>query len=253
MERFEDMCDQLDAEGNLTKLAMALGALADHGCDCGTDEPGTCLGCLCEAALREQFAEIVSLRWKARKLGIHAARLRGVSIAEDPEYSRQVYELPSNSESNMSKNPSGPAEYCVAIGVGAQVSEHSYGEIQIATPSAKLRALVDGTLEVNGLFIGKDEEVVRCLRSLLGHPLPDFPNLPEIPEMFFDPEDAVSKTDGHYNTVCIGIGAAPAVSEEIVFRNKSGVEFRIKPGGTVSPRQALASLRELFQLSNDQG
>lgn len=59
---FEDMIEQQDSQGNLTKLAMALSALIDNGCDCGQDEPGTCLGCLCEAALREQFEEIARLR-----------------------------------------------------------------------------------------------------------------------------------------------------------------------------------------------
>ena len=46
------LAGERDAEGNLTPLALALDALSDHGCDCGTDEPGTCLACVCEAALR---------------------------------------------------------------------------------------------------------------------------------------------------------------------------------------------------------
>lgn len=49
------MKEQRDASGNLTSLALAINALEDHGCDCGTDEPGTCLACLCEAALRSQW------------------------------------------------------------------------------------------------------------------------------------------------------------------------------------------------------
>jgi hypothetical protein len=67
MERFEDMIEQRDSEGKLTRLAMALHALADHGCDCGTDEPGTCLGCLCEAALREQFESLGRLSSKVEQ------------------------------------------------------------------------------------------------------------------------------------------------------------------------------------------
>lgn len=55
------MINERDAEGNLTPLALALDALQDHGCDCGTDEPGTCLACRCEAALRAQWEEIDSL------------------------------------------------------------------------------------------------------------------------------------------------------------------------------------------------
>ena len=45
--------DQRDTDGNLTDLALAVDALEDHGCDCGTDEPHTCLACLCEAGMRE--------------------------------------------------------------------------------------------------------------------------------------------------------------------------------------------------------
>ena len=45
--------DERDAEGLLTPLALALDALEDNGCDCGEDEPGPCLACRCEAALRD--------------------------------------------------------------------------------------------------------------------------------------------------------------------------------------------------------
>ena len=50
---------QRDSEGNLTKLAQALDCIIGTGCDCGTDEPGSCIGCLCEAALHEQFDQLV--------------------------------------------------------------------------------------------------------------------------------------------------------------------------------------------------
>lgn len=49
-------------DGTYTPLAMALQALSDDGCDCGTDEPGTCLGCLCEAALRSVVEEREAMR-----------------------------------------------------------------------------------------------------------------------------------------------------------------------------------------------
>lgn len=45
--------DERDPDGNLTPLALALDALVGAGCDCGTDEPGTCLSCLCEAGLHD--------------------------------------------------------------------------------------------------------------------------------------------------------------------------------------------------------
>jgi len=41
------------ADGKRTPLALALLALQDAGCDCKDGEAGTCLGCRCEAALRD--------------------------------------------------------------------------------------------------------------------------------------------------------------------------------------------------------
>lgn len=45
------MKDQRGPDGFLTPLALALDALEDNGCDCGGGEKGSCLSCLCEAAL----------------------------------------------------------------------------------------------------------------------------------------------------------------------------------------------------------
>ena len=45
--------EQRNTAGELTPLALAIGALEDYGCDCGEDEPRTCLACLCEAALKD--------------------------------------------------------------------------------------------------------------------------------------------------------------------------------------------------------
>jgi len=49
-----DQRHERDAKGALTDWALACDALADNGCDCGEDEPGTCLGCLCERAMRTE-------------------------------------------------------------------------------------------------------------------------------------------------------------------------------------------------------
>lgn len=57
-----DMNEQRDAAGNLTDLALALDAISDTGCDCGEDEPGTCLACVCERALRAQWGRAQELR-----------------------------------------------------------------------------------------------------------------------------------------------------------------------------------------------
>ena len=46
------LTNQRDENGDLTPLALALDAIADNGCDCPEDEPGTCLACRCELALK---------------------------------------------------------------------------------------------------------------------------------------------------------------------------------------------------------
>ena len=49
---WSSLINQRDEKGNLTSLALALDAIADNGCDCPEDEPGTCLACRCELALK---------------------------------------------------------------------------------------------------------------------------------------------------------------------------------------------------------
>lgn len=48
--------DERDNDGLPTPWALACAALSDHGCECDDDEPGTCLGCRCEAAMRAERA-----------------------------------------------------------------------------------------------------------------------------------------------------------------------------------------------------
>lgn len=55
------MNEERDENGELTDLALALDAISDVGCDCGTDEPGSCFACLCEAALKSLHARISEL------------------------------------------------------------------------------------------------------------------------------------------------------------------------------------------------
>jgi len=57
-----DEREERDAHGKLTAWAQAFDAIVDAGCDCGTDEPGTCLGCRCERALRAERAKVDTLR-----------------------------------------------------------------------------------------------------------------------------------------------------------------------------------------------
>jgi hypothetical protein len=40
------MVNHRDASGNLTPLAQALDCIGGTGCDCGVDEPGSCIGCV---------------------------------------------------------------------------------------------------------------------------------------------------------------------------------------------------------------
>lgn len=46
--------DERDAGGGLTDWALARVALADHDCECHEDGLGTCLGCVCERAMRAE-------------------------------------------------------------------------------------------------------------------------------------------------------------------------------------------------------
>jgi len=57
-----DYRNERDEDGELTDMALAMDALVDLGCDCGVDEPGTCLACICERALRAERAEAEKLR-----------------------------------------------------------------------------------------------------------------------------------------------------------------------------------------------
>ena len=50
----------------LTPFVLALAALLDYGCDCGTGEEGTCLTCLCETALRDLWEENQRYRYRER-------------------------------------------------------------------------------------------------------------------------------------------------------------------------------------------
>jgi hypothetical protein len=50
-----DMANDRDASGDLTPLAQALDCIGGTGCDCGVDEPGSCIGCVCESALKWQW------------------------------------------------------------------------------------------------------------------------------------------------------------------------------------------------------
>jgi hypothetical protein len=79
LSRWADAIVERDEDGRLTPLAMALDAIRDHGCDCGEDEPGTCLACLCEAALRDL--------WEQRAAGA-AMLARQADMARETEMDR---------------------------------------------------------------------------------------------------------------------------------------------------------------------
>lgn len=82
-----------DVAGNLTPLALAIDSLIGSGCDCGTDELGTCLGCRCEAAIHAQFDEIRRLRdaliaSQLTRLRLEIEAGRGAEIKGDLELIR---------------------------------------------------------------------------------------------------------------------------------------------------------------------
>lgn len=75
--------DERDAHGDLTDWALACQAMVDAGCDCGTDEPGTCFGCLCERAMKAERAKVVALTTKLVDAGaLHLADEQSVRNAE---------------------------------------------------------------------------------------------------------------------------------------------------------------------------
>jgi len=154
------------------------------------------------------------------------------------------------------KDPSKePASYCVAIGHGARIPEHSYGEIQIATEKAKIRILVNGTVEINGTVVGVDEEVGHRFRSWLGYwvgcpALPDRPLYAEVGELFMDDDRSHRPFNEDFQelkgVVAMGPGACPKEDYEIVLRNKHGDEVRVRAGETPDPTEMMSSLRALF-------
>ena len=79
------LIDQRDRDGDLTPLALAVNAIGGdgYGCDCGTDEPGTCLACLCAAAIRALLLEIAVLRKSADGL---------LTIMPDPTWGKSADE-----------------------------------------------------------------------------------------------------------------------------------------------------------------
>jgi hypothetical protein len=80
---WSNVIEQRDAAGNLTDLALAVDALSDNGCDCGEDEPGTCLACVCERALRAQWEQWEALRAEVRSRSAHLSQYGRAADAVD--------------------------------------------------------------------------------------------------------------------------------------------------------------------------
>lgn len=167
------------------------------------------------------------------------------------------------------QGPTAEGQYCIAIGTGANIDGNACGEILIANlRKASLRMLMDGTIEVCGRFVGVDKEVYRWMRSLIGGPAPpDLPNIPEVPYIFKGPDYTAEENEEIENAfkmlsqvVAIGYKTKPVVSGEIIFGNRYGYEFRIKPDQTVfagnplkmvGDHEILGCLRELFCIDNN--
>lgn len=72
-EQAESLTTQeIDHDGLLTDWACAMDAILDAGCDCGTDEPGTCLGCVCKQALLTERRRAEKVEAERDKAKVHA-------------------------------------------------------------------------------------------------------------------------------------------------------------------------------------
>jgi len=76
-----DLCNERDSDGKLTDMALACDALSDNGCDCGEDELGTCLACLCEKALMTERAAREKAESRVRALEFSVEAMRAVCAA----------------------------------------------------------------------------------------------------------------------------------------------------------------------------
>jgi hypothetical protein len=56
MSVYDELKHERDRYGRLTIMARALNAIDDYGCDCGTDEPDSCIACLTREALLAERA-----------------------------------------------------------------------------------------------------------------------------------------------------------------------------------------------------
>jgi hypothetical protein len=93
--------DEKDNNGQPTKLALAVQALIKEGCGCGfyTNEDlnnETCLGCVCEDALHEQFYTIQTLQTSLKFTQQEAIKYsiqRDEALATAAEQSEEIERL----------------------------------------------------------------------------------------------------------------------------------------------------------------
>src|SRR3990172_393384 len=87
--------DERNSYGALTDWALAFDALSDYGCDCGDDEPGTCLACVCGRAMRTERAraekaeaEVARLAARIEELEARVATSLPATLRHDRAYVR---------------------------------------------------------------------------------------------------------------------------------------------------------------------
>jgi hypothetical protein len=212
------------------------------------------------------MAQVDLVKKCLRQNGVDASSLNFEASAD--EFRRAGLELPRSGSGVQSQKEevvavrtgSGtssrePASHCVLIGHSGFIAEGSNGEIQLSTTGAKIRLLVDGTIEVNGVGVGVDREIYFRFRSWLGFQvgcsaLPGHPHSEAVWEMFrgddgliYLEEDLGNSVEG---SVVMGPGARPSENNEIVLRNRFGDEVRVKAGATPDPAEMLSSFRALF-------
>jgi len=103
--------DERDEHGYLTDTALAIEALENNGCDCGTDEPGTCLACRCEKALRSERARVTELTAEVERLRDTLNMIECETQCEDAAgWARAALAARPDTRTNLALNDHGVSE-----------------------------------------------------------------------------------------------------------------------------------------------
>jgi hypothetical protein len=151
--------DERDAAGHLTDWALAVSALEDNGCDCGDDEPGTCLACACELAMSTE-------RKRAKKAEAEVERLKAQIDRMRAAAHRAIEALPDGAESTETM---ALREMLLAMQTKLRASEAEVERLRAALE--ELADIVDGVVRENDYAsvrgLGLDSFTTQCARAAL--------------------------------------------------------------------------------------